>query len=76
MGASGPVVGSLWAELYGTEYMGAIRSMVTASTVFSTALSPIIFVLLIDGGGSVQQLLYCICDLFMVTMEQWVIWLL
>jgi len=64
MGASGPVVGSLWAELYGTAHMGAIRSLITAFIVFASSLSPVLFGLLIDNGGTLTQLLQMICALF------------
>lgn len=67
LGANGPVVGALWAELYGTQYMGAIRSMVTALVVFSSALSPIMFGFLIDHGGSALLLLQLICGLVLFT---------
>ena len=68
MGASGPVIGSLWAELYGTAHMGAIRSLVTAIVVFASSLSPVLFGLLIDNGGTLTQLLQMICALFIGAM--------
>jgi len=48
IGASGPIVGSLWVEIYGNESIGAIRSMVTSIMVVSTAISPILFGWLFD----------------------------
>ena len=68
MGASGPVIGSLWAELYGTAHMGAIRSMVTAIVVFASSLSPVLFGMFIDNGGTLNQLLQMICALFIGAM--------
>ena len=41
---------SLFAEIYGTEIIGAVRSVFTTLIVFSTALGPISFGLLLDGG--------------------------
>lgn len=61
LGASGPVVGALWAELYGTAHMGAIRSLVTALMVFSSALSPIAFGVALDGGMSFETLMKICC---------------
>ena len=34
------IAGSLWAELYGTKYLGEIKSVVTSGVIASTALSP------------------------------------
>ncbi len=55
MGASGPVVGSFWVEVYGNQYIGAIRSMVTSIMVISTAISPVLFGWLFDNKHSFQQ---------------------
>jgi MFS family permease len=56
IGASGPTIGSLWAECYGNKHLGAIRSMVTAIMVISTAVSPILFGYILDSGFSFEQL--------------------
>lgn len=61
LGASGPVVGALWAELYGTTHMGAIRSVVTALVVFSSAISPVAFGLALDNGVSFETLMQLCC---------------
>lgn len=50
MGVSGPVIGSLWAEIYGVQHLGAIRSFMTALMMFSTAAAPWLFGVLIDIG--------------------------
>lgn len=68
LGALGPVTGALWAELYGTEHMGAIRSMVISMVVFATALSPIMIGYLIDHGGSAFLLLQLICGVTFFSM--------
>jgi MFS family permease len=47
---------ALWAELYGTTHLGAIRSMVTALAVFSSALGPILLGSLIDAGYSIEAI--------------------
>ena len=45
---------ALWAELYGTAYLGAIRALTTALMVFGSALSPFLLGLAFDTGASVQ----------------------
>ena len=39
IGISRPAVSAMWAELYGVGSIGAIKSVVTALAVFSSALS-------------------------------------
>jgi MFS family permease len=56
--------GSLWPEVYGTKYLGAIRSVTQSAMVFATALGPWITGALIDGGVSLPSqfgwmALYC-----------------
>jgi MFS family permease len=50
MGATGTLLGALWPELYGVAHLGAIRAVVQAAMVLSTALSPGLVGLLIDAG--------------------------
>jgi MFS transporter, OFA family, oxalate/formate antiporter len=57
IGASGPIVGSLWVEVYGNQSIAAIRSMVTSIMVVSTAISPILFGYLFDQGHSYFDLM-------------------
>tara|TARA_B100001093_G_scaffold66376_1_gene56339 strand:- start:1286 stop:1684 length:399 start_codon:yes stop_codon:yes gene_type:complete len=54
-GAATVVVGALWAELYGTDHLGAIRSLVVALLVLSTAIAPGLMGLLIDAGLSLDS---------------------
>jgi len=56
IGASSPVINSLWAEVYGTDHIGAIRSMMTSLMIFSTAASPWLFGLFIELGWTDQSL--------------------
>lgn len=58
IGACSPVINALWAEIYGTKYLGAIRALITSLMVISTALSPILFGYLIDNGISGQSLFF------------------
>ncbi len=58
IGMMGTVVGSLWAEVYGVQHLGSIRSLVTSVSILSTAVSPILLGYLIDFGSSANSLLY------------------
>lgn len=48
--------GALWAEVYGTGHLGAVRSMVYAVMVVSTAASPALFGALLDGGVTFETI--------------------
>lgn len=41
---------ALWAELYGTAHLGAIRSLAGAISVFASALGPVMAGVLLDAG--------------------------
>ena len=65
IGMIGPIVNSHWAESYGVLHIGAIRAMVSAMMVVSTAICPLVFGAMIDAGASVSQiagggLAYCV----------------
>lgn len=49
-GAGQAMLGSIWPEYYGTRHLGAIRSLVVALTVASSAIGPGITGWLIDYG--------------------------
>ena len=55
MGFNAAAVGALWAEIYGTRHLGAIRSVVSASMVFATALAPVILGRLLDAGVPIER---------------------
>lgn len=57
MGATAPVMGALWAEVYGVRHIGAIRSLVTACGVLATSASPLIVGVAIDAGVSLTAML-------------------
>lgn len=57
IGSGNPIINSLWAEVYGTTNLGAIRAMVSSFAVISTSVSPILFGLFIDHGMSGKTLL-------------------
>ena len=50
MGISAPFIGSLWAEIYGVKSLGTVKALLHAGSVFASALSPLVFVYLIDFG--------------------------
>ena len=50
MGLLGPIIGSLWVELYGTAHIGAIRALASSALVAASALGPGLAGLLIDVG--------------------------
>lgn len=56
VGAMVASVGALWAERYGVRHVGAIRALVTAAMMFSTALSPVGMGALIDLGVSMSAI--------------------
>lgn len=45
-----PINNAVWAELYGTRYLGEIKSLSTSIVVVSTALAPYLFGLALDAG--------------------------
>lgn len=49
-GAGSTIKNALFAELYGNEIIGSVRSLFTTMTVLSTAFGPIIFGLMLDIG--------------------------
>jgi MFS family permease len=53
-GSAGTVVTSFWAELYGAENLGAVRSVATSVGVAASALSPGIVGVAIDGGVAIE----------------------
>lgn len=55
-GASHPILGAMWAEIYGITHLGAIRALASALMVFSTSLSPVILGLLIDAGVTMEMI--------------------
>lgn len=56
LGVTQPVLSSLWAEVYGTENLGAIKSLNMTSVVLATSVSPALFGVFIDNGINATQL--------------------
>lgn len=51
-GMSSTLFGALWPEIYGTKYLGSVRSIIIAMMVFGTAIGPGLSGYLIDIGVS------------------------
>lgn len=49
-GFAGTAAGAIWAERYGVLHLGAIRAMVQAIMVVSTAIAPVVLGFLLDQG--------------------------
>ena len=56
-GATNPTYSSLWAELYGTQHLGAIRATGVVLSVFASALGPVFVGWALDANIS----LFAIC---------------
>ena len=54
-GFSSALNGAVWAEIYGTRNLGAIRALAVSAMVFSTAIGPAITGLRIDDGIPLEQ---------------------
>ena len=52
-GAQSTAFATLWADLYGTGHLGAIRALTHALSVFASALSPLLVGLAYDAGVTV-----------------------
>ncbi|PRD43738.1 MFS transporter [Phyllobacterium phragmitis] len=53
-GSASTLLGALWAELFGTRHLGAIRSVAFAGQVFASALAPGLMGLLLDLDVSIE----------------------
>lgn len=71
-GGTPPVTGALWAEIYGTAAIGSIRSLNISIMVLATAISPVLFGVLIDAGISVRELFgFCALYVFVAWVLLW-----
>jgi MFS family permease len=55
-GTSSVLLTSTWSEIYGTKYLGGIRSVTISFFVFSTAIGPVLFGYLIDQQFTINQI--------------------
>lgn len=52
------LVTAMWAEIYGVDHLGAIKSLVTALEVFASAIGPVLIGLMLDQGWGFSTALY------------------
>jgi len=64
-GLSNVLLSSLWAEIYGVNYLGSIKALTGSLMVFSTALATGIFGSLIDTGYTIENIA-TICSFYTV----------
>ena len=64
-GLTNVLMSSLWAEIYGVNYLGSIRALTGSLMVFSTALATATFGFLIDSGHSIEGIA-TLCSLYIV----------
>ena len=62
-GLTNVLLSSLWAEIYGVNYLGSIKALTGSLMVFSTALATAIFGVLIDLGYSIENIAF-ICSVY------------
>ena len=55
-GLTNVLLSSLWAEIYGVNYLGSIKALTGSLMVFSTALATVVFGVLIDLGYSIEDI--------------------
>jgi len=55
-GLTNVLLSSLWAEIYGVNYLGSIKALTGSLMVFSTALATAVFGILIDLGHSIESI--------------------
>jgi len=58
LGMGSNIKSALWAELYGTDVIGTIRSLFSSLMVFSTALSPFLMGWAIDKGMAMESIIF------------------
>jgi MFS family permease len=58
MGAGGTIKSALWAEVYGTQMIGTVRSLFSSLMVLSTALSPFLIGWLLDYNINMNYIFF------------------
>ena len=60
-GLANVIISSLWAEIYGVNYLGSIKALTGSLIVFSTAFATAVFGVLIDYGYSIENIsIFCL----------------
>jgi uncharacterized membrane protein YphA (DoxX/SURF4 family) len=62
-GLTNVLMTSLWAEIYGVNYLGSIKALTGSLMVFSTALATVVFGVLIDLGYSIENIA-ALCSIY------------
>ena len=62
-GLTNVLLSSLWAEIYGVNYLGSIKALTGSLMVFSTALATAVFGFLIDLGYSIENIAF-LCSVY------------
>ncbi len=57
-GAGSTIMNALFAEVFGAEKIGTVRSLFAMVMVFSTSMGPLCFGLLLDGGWSYSSMFF------------------
>ena len=57
IGAAQTISSAIWAELYGTAHLGAVKALTSAAMVFSTAIGPGLTGYLLDNGIGIEAIL-------------------
>ena len=68
MGMSNPVKSALFAEMYGTEHLGTVRSLFTMIMVVSTALGPLVVGNLMDSGVALEWVMGLMLSLVLLAV--------
>jgi len=64
-GLANILLSSLWAEIYGVNYLGSIKALTGSLMVFSTALATAVFGVLIDFGYTIENIAF-LCLIYTV----------
>jgi len=64
-GLTNVLLSSLWAEIYGVNYLGSIKALTGSLMVFSTALATAVFGLLIDLDYSIEKIA-ALCSVYTI----------
>ncbi|GJM33892.1 MAG: MFS transporter [Saprospiraceae bacterium] len=67
-GAGGTIKNALYAEVFGTKIIGTVRSVFTTVMVFSTALGPLSFGLLLDAGCTYTTVFWLSASVLVLVM--------
>ena len=69
VGSTGTCGASLWPELYGTKFLGSIKSLTGAFFIFATSLAPWVSGILLDSGWTFDNLVGLSLAITMLTLS-------